>query len=183
MPVETFKDENKANRLARLNLENWIAAVAPTLKTYWVDYLFSLSANQPPPNFEVWVELLHAAAKTPEQLPFLLAKVIKVPGRGSEEPLEWPLLTDLLALTFEAANSEAAKLTAADWQGLLELQNSILKTNAHLASRQGQPDIFRLKRQALYLQIITALNRKILETPPEALLAEIDNARREFIGL
>ena len=41
MPVETFKDENKANRLARLNLENWIAAVAPTLKTYWVDYLFS----------------------------------------------------------------------------------------------------------------------------------------------
>src|SRR5262245_17380568 len=101
MPVETFKDENKANRLARINLENWIAAVAPTLKTYWVDYLFSLSANQPSPNFEIWLEVLHAAAKTPEQLPLLLAKVIKVPGRATEEPLGWQLLTDLLALTLE----------------------------------------------------------------------------------
>jgi two-component system, NtrC family, sensor histidine kinase KinB len=173
MPVETFKDENKANRLSSLNLENWIAAVAPTLKTYWVDYLFSLSANQPPPNFENWLELLHSAAKTPEQIPFLLGKVIKNPGRTPEEPLAWQLLTDLLALTFEAAHSEAAKLTAADWQGLLELQNRILKANAQLASKPGQPDVSRLKRQALYLQIITTLNRKMLETPLEALLAEI----------
>src|ERR1041385_3687996 len=102
MSVETFKDDNKANRLSSLNLENWIPAVTPTLKTYWVDYLFSHSANQPSPNFENWLDLLHAAAKTPEQLPTLFAKVIKLPGSITDDPLDWSLLTDLLALTFEA---------------------------------------------------------------------------------
>lgn len=182
MPIDTFKDENKANPLSRLNLENWISAVAPTLKTYWVDYLFSLSTDQSAPNFESWLELLYTAAKTPEQLPFLLAKLIKHAGNLTRQPVDWNLLADLLNLTFEAARNEAAKLTPTDWQGLIEIQNRILKANAQLSSRQEQPDLYRLKRQALYLQTITALNHKLLTAPPEAALNEAIEVIQQNLG-
>ncbi len=173
MPTKELKHNNTPS--SQVDLEAWIPTIIPALKTCWADYLFDIPANQPTPNFSDWLALLHAAASTPEKLPGYLSNLFKLPQDGVEPPSDWVILTDLLTLTFEAAKTEAGKLSDVDWQSLIEIQNRILKTAAQVStSRKAHPVTGVLTRRALYLQIVTELNKKIVTiTDSKELLDEI----------
>ena len=112
----------------------WISTIFPALTTYWADYIASFAATQPTPDFNNWLTLVHAAAAAPNNLPRHLTQFLSF-GQNSNVPInEWQVLSDLLALTFEAAKSGADKLNSHDWQNLFEIQTRILKTAAQLSA-------------------------------------------------
>lgn len=144
------------------NLESWVPKVFDSLRTSWADHLLSVPASQPTPNLSDWLSLLHAAATAPEQLPKYVVQLLKMPKSGDQSLSDWVLLSDLLNATFEAAKTNASQLDSNDWQSMIEIQNRILRAAAQIsAERKALPQTGSLTRQALYLQTVSELDRRI----------------------
>jgi len=119
MPPEGLKPDNSNSSGGSYSVE-WMPLIVPALQKSWANHRFKLSSHQPAPKLKDWLALLHIAATNPGKLSAYLAPLLSL-----EPQIRWVTLTDLLSLTFEAAKSEADKLTAEDWQTLVAIQNRI----------------------------------------------------------
>ncbi len=169
--------ENIAN-VSDAQLEAWVPKIISTLKTNWADYVLDLPSNQPSPNLSDWLALLHTAAVEPNNLPRSLSVLLKLPKGDTPPPGDWQMLTALLSLTFEAAKTEAQNLTSIDWQNMIELQNRILKAAAQVSENvKAHPNTTTLTRKALYLQVITEIEKII------AARVNLDDMLQDIVGL
>lgn len=152
-------------RPSELKLETWIRAIIPPLKERWADYIATLPPHEAPPSLGDWLALLHTAAKSPWKVPRLLTAFLGTPKSSTELQEGWVKLTNLFALTFEVAQDRENQLDATAWQNLLDIQNRILKQAAqYTLVRDERPATDVLTRRALYLQTVTDLNKKIVNT-------------------
>ncbi|MEW5956961.1 MAG: GAF domain-containing protein [Chloroflexota bacterium] len=166
------------------DLPAWLAAIVPALKTRWIDYFSRSASNQRTPDFNTWINLLHTAAGSPWQITEQLDRLLAAPRSSLELQNSWVRLAKLFAITFEAAQAEAAHLDAMAWQHLLQAQNRVLQQAAQVSLiRPERPDTATLTRRALYLQSITDLNRKIVNIwDPVELLDEVVRVIQKHLG-
>ena len=155
MPPEALK-QTSSNSSETYPVK-WMPLIVPVLKKGWANYQLKLLPNQPAPNLKDWLALLHIAATNPNKVPAYLSQLL-----GPDSQSHWTTLTDLLTLTFEAARSEADKLTAEDWQTLVAIQNRIHSVAAQLADGTkdvSQPGAYErhLREQALIYDSIVTL--------------------------
>ncbi|MBN1991528.1 MAG: GAF domain-containing protein [Anaerolineae bacterium] len=165
-------------------LETWIPAVIPALKTCWAEHGTGLLAGRPLPKMSDWLALLHTAAVNPQKIPHHLAQLFNEPQRSADRQRSWIILTKLFAVTFEAVQQSASHLDAGAWPGLLEIQNRILRSAATVSLvGEDRPATDVLSRRALYLQIITDVNKKlvVLQDPNEV-LAEVVALIQQNLG-
>lgn len=135
------KEKPKNTHHPQSDSDAWIATVFSTLNTHWADYIAAFPANQPIPDFNHWLALMHAAVTSPQELPHYLNQFLTFTQNGDAPPDPWQALTDALALTFEAAKHDDNNLTGSDWQNLLQIQNRILKAAAQsINNTQTIPD-------------------------------------------
>ncbi len=140
-------------------LQSWWPVLVPVLRTEWAEATADI---QPPPHLEQWLTLLHTADLEPSQISTALADLLHKPGSGLERQQAWIVLTALFTLTFEVART--LELPDSVWPHLLHLQNRILTTAATTTLvRPDRPATDVLNRRALYLQLVTELNKTILE--------------------
>ncbi len=175
---------NKSTASQPTDLPVWLASIVPALKTGWADYFSSSAATQFTPDLDAWINLLHTAATAPWQVSEQLERLLAAPRSSLELQHSWLNLTKLLAITFEAAQAEAAQIDATAWQELLQVQNRVLQQAAQVALvRPDRPNTATLSRRALYLQSITELNKKIVNIwDPAELLDEVVVVIQENFG-
>jgi NtrC-family two-component system sensor histidine kinase KinB len=159
-------NSNQTTEVTGKQLEIWVPKVINSLRTNWADYFLNSTTEQLTPSFSDWLMLVHAAAATPDQLPRYLTQLLSSANDQSPPHNEWVMLTDMLDITFNAARANKDDLSGADWEGLLEIQNRILKTAARISAHpKAHPDTGTLSRRALYLQIVAELDKSIATKP------------------
>lgn len=173
-----------------VQLKTWISVIAPELKAHWGDYFGNTTAKQSLPTLTDWLALLHVAAIAPWKIPRYLVNLLKAPKSSTELQNSWAILSSLFSLTLQAAQTESEKLGPAVWPVLMEIQTRIMHAAANFALvRENRPDTAILSRQALYLQTVTDLNRKIVgHSHPNKLLNEVvtliqQNFDYEYVNL
>ena len=171
------------------DLAERLAIITPGLETNWDSYFSDSPTNHPKPTVEEWVDLLQSGASRPWEISDRLSKLLRSPKSGPELQHGWVLLSNLFAVTFEAAKSMGDDFDPIGWQNLLEIQNRIQRHAAQLLVREDRPDTAVLSRRALYLQTITDLNKKIVDIwDPDELLDQVvkvihKNLDYEYVNL
>ncbi len=182
MPAEETK--NNMTGTPKADLATWIPIIIPALKSRWPNHISGLPTNQSAPKLKDWLDLLHVAATTPWKIPRQLSRLLSTPQSGVELQNGWVKLTNLLALTCEAAQAEANQLDPTAWQSLIEIQDRILKHAAHFSlAKEEWPDTAVLTHRALYLQTITDLDKKTANIwDPNELLDEVVTLIQKNLG-
>ncbi len=163
--------------------EVWIEAIRPGLQTRWPDHFAGLPENRPALSLVAWLNLLQTAATSSWKTSDQLSQLLPVSGSTLDLQNSWSLLTNLLGLTFTAAQAAPVPLTAEAWQNLIQTQNRILTHAAQLLVRAERPDTAVLTRRALYLQTITELNKKIVDIwDPAEKLDQVVKVIQENLG-
>ncbi len=157
------------------HLESWLIAIISTLKVHWGNYQ---AVNQSRPDFKAWLNLIHSAATSPDKLVKEVARFLEALQNIPADSYRWGILTDLLALTFEAAKSEANKLSSGDWQNLLEIQTRILKAAAQVVDRTTTPQAGHILDPQTVAQINKAITN--ISDPYQLLDALIGIIQQKF---
>ena len=174
--MSTNPVEHKITSSSQVYSDSWISKIIPALNENWANYLSGLPAEQPSPNLNNWLSVIHTAATTPDDLPHRLDELLEFVRDNGSFVNEWELLTHLLSLTFEAAKTKANELSSPDWQNLLEIQNN---TEFYLNRELAQKLLiktFRVNETATQLKdlrMIIFLNRM------ELILLEASNLNEE----
>ena len=140
---------------------SWIPAIVPILRIRWADEI-AASPLTHAINLSDWLALLHAATTSPEKIPYYLTKLLHYPKSGTDIQNSWTALATLFSVSFSAARASADKFDSQAWQGLLQTQTRVIEAAATVSLvRPKRPSTDILTRRALYLQTITALNKKL----------------------
>jgi putative methionine-R-sulfoxide reductase with GAF domain len=181
MPSENLKQNR--NRDSNSDTGAWLAIIVPVLKADWANERTDLTVDLSKFKLSDWLTVLHAAATDPAKLPELLLQLLLPITPTRETQYHWLVLTELVALTSEAAKTKAHQLTGEDWQNINEVHSRILQAaaraflnvdNQAVRATSGHYDV--------YARVVTGLNQAIPNTshPKELLEQSVAIIQEQF---
>ena len=181
MPSENLKQNR--NRASDSDTGAWLSIIVPALQADWANERVDLSVDLSKFKLSDWLTVLHAAATDPAKVPELLLQLLLPITPNRETQYHWLVLTELVALTSEAAKTEAHQLTGQDWQNINEVQSRILQTAARaFLNVDNQAVIATSGHYDVYAQVVAELNKAIPNTsnPKELLELSVAIIQEQF---